>query len=299
MKKRVFIGSSVESKEIAYSLQQAISDRYDCVLWYEGFFSIGNHFYSDLIQKIITFDYAVMIGGVDDFVTRISTSDQKNAPRDNIYLEYGLFSGILSPDRVLLLIDHRCVPASDLSGMSLAQYETTEQAVTYAANWLNNHPRAQALTGKHVELLPTVGIAVGYYYNFVKPFLENLCANQDIPSDFVLHICVPSYICDDVEYYKQELMAEKQLTEAVVTRYRILVAQEGDTLQMYDIPSTILTLFKTVNYIFGIQDGNTEDTLYAKQKALRNFYDNIGVLISNDPRLKKHIKLENWEVALS
>ncbi len=295
MKKRVFIGSSVESKELAYKIQQSLCDKFDCVLWYEGFFSLGNHFYSDLIQKIITFDYAIMIGGVDDFVTRISTQTQKNSPRDNIYLEYGIFSGILSSDHVLLLIDDRCVPATDLAGMSLAQYQDIEHAVKLVEKWINNTNEKKVLTHKNIELLPTVGIAVGYYYNFIVPFFEKLFLSQDILQGFQLHICFPKYVCDDIDFYKQELILRKRLVEKIIVKYRILVDEiNSEVLHMYDIPSTILTLFKTVDYVFGIHEGNTDDTLYAKQRALNNFYDNLRVLISNDYKINKYIVLEQY-----
>ena len=92
MKKRIFIGSSLESRDLAGLLQDTLSEDFACVLWYEDFFSLENHYYTDLIQKIITSDYAIMIGGEDDFVKRISTQTEKIAPRDNVYLEYGLFS---------------------------------------------------------------------------------------------------------------------------------------------------------------------------------------------------------------
>ena len=293
MKKRIFIGSSFESRQLAYTIQSRLSEDYDCVLWFEDFFSIGNHFYSDLIQKIITFDYAIMVGGVDDFVTRISTRDGKNSPRDNVYLEYGLFSGILSPSRVLLLIDKACVPASDLSGMSLAQYTDEEQAVALAVNWITNHQRSSTLSGKSVELLPTVGIAVGYYYNFLKPFFNGLSSLGLLCDGTLLHVCRPEYVCNDMDYYKEELILKKHLEDRLISTYRILVNAECDTLQMYDIPSTLFTLFKTVDYIFGVQDGNTEDTLYAKQKALNNFFDNLSLLIDNDYKMKKYISLED------
>ena len=291
IKKRVFIGSSAESQSLAKRIQQELSCEYDCVLWYEGFFSVGDYFYADLIQKIITFDYAIMVGGVDDLVTRISTQIQKNAPRDNIYLEYGLFSGILSPSRVLLLIDQSCVPASDLAGISLAQYNSDIHAIELACSWIKNKKAARTLTGNNIELLPTVGIAVGYYYNFLRPFIAKLLAT-DLPP-FVLHICIPSYICNDIEYYKQELVLQRKLTESVVENFRILVDEYcKDVLHMYDVPSTILTLFKTVDYIFCVQNGDTDDTVYAKQKALNNFYDNLNVLISNDYKIKNYISLE-------
>ena len=70
-----------------------------------GIFSIGKHFYQELITGIISFDFAVMIGGIDDFVERMPhKTSSKFSPRDNVYLEFGLFSGFLSANRVLFLI---------------------------------------------------------------------------------------------------------------------------------------------------------------------------------------------------
>ena len=57
-KKRIFIGSSVESKRIAEMLKKNLGETYEVVLWYENFFSIGQHFYKELITKIISFDFA-------------------------------------------------------------------------------------------------------------------------------------------------------------------------------------------------------------------------------------------------
>ena len=234
-----------------------------------------------------------MVGGSDDFVTRISTQSSKKAPRDNVYLEYGLFSGMLSPNKVLLLINSECVPASDLAGLSLAQYSDNEQAVELAKSWIGNSNQNKILTGKNIELLPTVGIAVGYYYNFIKPFLEKILSTDDITKKINLHICFPRYVCDDIDYYKQELISRKKLVEKILCGYRILTDESNTTeLDMYDMPSTILTLFKTVNFIFGIENGNTDDTLYAKQKAINNFYDNLKILITNDYKIKKFIYFE-------
>ena len=56
---------------------------------------------------------------------------------------------------------------------------------------------------------------------------------------------------------------------------------------MYDVPGTILALFKTVNYIFEIPEGNTEDTMYAKLRALENFRENLLILINNDLTVKE------------
>jgi len=263
MKKRIFIGSLLESRDLAGWLQEEFSKEFECVLWYEDFFSLGNHYYTDLIQKIITFDYAIMIGGEDDFVKRLSTQTEKIAPRDNVYLEYGLFSGILSPSKVLLLMHENCKVASDLLGMSLSQYRDSEQAISVAKAWIGkqyNGSACRALSRKDVGLMPTVGIAVGYYYNFLKPFLDKL-SSAETDKDVRLTILVPSFVCDDVSFYKRSLIRRMRLKDDLIQNFRILVdPNEKETLHLYDIPSTILALFKTVNYVFEISEGNTEDT---------------------------------------
>lgn len=297
MKKRIFIGSSLESKDLAFLLQSTLQNDFECVLWYEDFFSLGNHYYTDLIQKIITFDYAIMIGGADDHVTRISTGCEKIAPRDNVYLEYGLFSGVLSPKRVLLLIHENCTVASDLLGMSLSQYRDEAHALSIAKEWVEKQTgreNLRALSQKDVGILPSVGIAVGYYYNFLKPFLDRLSVAQD-GEEMRLTVLVPTFVCDDVAYYNRSLMARKKLKEEIVQKFRILVdPSEKDCLSMYDIPSTVLALFKTVNYIFGISEGNTEDTLCAKLRALDDFHDNLRLLIENDYIAKRIVRLERY-----
>lgn len=285
MKKRIFIGSSIESKELADRLQRAFEQDFECVLWYEDFFTLGNHYYTDLIQKIITFDYAIMIGGEDDFVKRISTQKEKIAPRDNVYLEYGLFSGILSPNKVLLLVNEKCKTASDLSGMSLPTYSNAEQATTIAQAWIAKQCETgthRALSRKDVGLMPTAGIAVGYYYNFLKPLIDKLSINQ-ADTEIRITVLIPNFVCDDVAVYKRLLARKMRLKDTLIQNYRILAGENTeDTLQLYDIPSSILTLFKTVNFVFEISEGNTEDTLRAKMRALDDFYDNLQILITND-----------------
>ena len=92
------------------------------------------------------------------------------------------------------------------------------------------------------------------------------------------------------------LIKQKGLKNETIQDYRILVdPKEEGVLHMYDIPSTILALFKTVNYIFGVSDTNTDDTICAKQRALDDFYDNLQVLISNDYLVKSIVSLERFE----
>lgn len=298
MKKRIFIGSSLESRDLAGLIQEALSTDFECVLWYEDFFSLGKHYYTDLIQKIITFDYAIMIGGEDDYVKRISTQTEKIAPRDNVYLEYGLFSGILSPGKVLLLMHEKCMVASDLLGMSLTHYSNQSEALSIVKEWIERQQHRdirRALSRSDVGLMPTVGIAVGYYYNFLKPFISKLL-DAEPEKEIRLTVLVPSFVCDEVAFYKRALMKAKGLKDGMIHNYRIMLdPRETELLSLYDIPSTVLTLFKTVNYVFEIPEGNNEDTLCAKARALDDFYNNLQVMISNDHLVRSVVSLERLE----
>ena len=86
------------------------------------------------------------------------------------------------------------------------------------------------------------------------------------------------------------------MKDDLIQNFRILVdPNEKETLHLYDIPSTILALFKTVNYVFEISEGNTEDTFCAKARALDDFYDNLQILISNDYLAKSIVSLERFD----
>ena len=295
-KKRVFIGSSSEAMELASALKDKLDDQFDCCLWYDGFFTLGNHFFSDLIQKIITFDYAIMVGAQDDRVTRLSNNNEKTAPRDNIYLEYGLFSGFLAPKRVLLLIHENCTAASDLAGMSLMCYSSIEDAVGKAYEWLTNFSKNHSLSVSRndIELLPTVGIAIGYYDNFVYKFLSKLRdqLGTEKYSDFRLNIYVPSFLSSNVDDYKMDLIERLNLVKDNICGFRIFRDPASDSiLELYDIPDTISALFKTVDYIFGTKDNISEDPVYAKMRALDNFCDTLSIFIHENLLTRKKVRL--------
>lgn len=288
-KKRIFIGSSVESKGIAEQLERTLGDRYEVVLWYENFFSIGQHFYKELISKIISFDFAIMIGGVDDYVERMPQKiSAKYAPRDNVYLEYGLFSGFLSANRVLFMIHEKCTMASDLSGMSLAVYGSDTEATSMAEKWVEEYPqRRRQFPEANVELLPIYGIAVGYYYNFIEPFIKALYSapKEELGYDKVrLNICIPDFIIRDPVEYQALLSIDHNLESRVLFNFRIRAESETSdgVLRLYDVPNTMLALFKTVDSIFGITYWDTNDSICAKQRALESFGGILASLIAQN-----------------
>lgn len=307
-RKRIFIGSSSECWPLAEMIKDEAEQKYQFVTWYENFFRLGDYVFNDLIKKAITFDFAIMLGGKDDRVTRLSTQKDKLSPRDNIYLEYGLFSGVLSPNRVLFLIHEDCEVASDLTGMTMETYRTDEQALAKCRAWLHRQSAIsrREFNEKEIELLPTVGIAVGYFHNFVRTFTDKIRNLESIQLEErtypiktkKLVICIPDFVCSNVADYKTDMMERWKLKEDSIVKFRVLYdpkALERHELVIYDIPSTLMAVYKTVDFIFGISDDrNTEDTICAKQRALDNFYDNISAIIDDHFLTKRIASVERY-----
>lgn len=307
-KKRIFIGSSSECKPLAEMIKEVAELDFEFVTWYEDFFRLGDYVFNDLIRKAITFDFAIMLGGKDDKVTRLSTQKDKLSPRDNIYLEYGLFSGVLSPNRVLFLVHEDCEVATDLTGMTMEVYRTDEQALAKCISWIKKQVSLtrREFSDREIELLPTVGIAVGYFHNFIKTFTDRIRNLQSVrigdktyPIETKkLIICIPDFVCSNVVDYKTDIMERKCLAEDTVEKFRVLYdpqALEQQELVIYDIPSTLIAVYRTVDFIFGVSgERNTDDTLCAKQRALDNFYDNIDAMINDHFLTKRIVSVERY-----
>lgn len=307
-KQRIFIGSSSETKELAAAIKRQIEASCNCSVWYDDFFKLGNYVFNDLIQKAISYDFAILIGGSDDRVIRLSTNDEKLSPRDNIYLEYGMFSGILSTNRILFLIHQDCRVASDLAGMTLAQYTSTEDALQRSERWLQKMlagERVAAFSALDIELLPTVGISIGYFYNFIQPFAKLLADTKHFAWEgreyaistrkLILHI--PTYLTGEVSDYEEDLQEANNLDSAQL-KYRFLFdaqALERGELIAHDVPSTLLAVFKTIDFIFNTQANETEDSRFAKYRALDNFYDNLARMLEREKRIARFVELRRLD----
>lgn len=301
-KQRIFIGSSTETKELAKKIKEKIENYGNATAWWDDFFSMGEYVFNKLIQTAVSFDFAILIGGPDDKVTRISTHDEKISPRDNVYLEYGMFSGILSPNRILFLMHNDCRVASDLAGMMLAQYSSEEEAINASMEWLEKQlqgKREHRFTASDIELLPTVGIAVGYFLNFVEKIYKKELSlldsfeynGKEYEIDKVrLVIAVPDYIEKDPMNYENTVIRMFRLKRTMLNTFRILIDPKGlerGELIIYDVPNTLVAVFKTIDFIFGISEFDNEHSTYAKLRALDNFEDNVRRLVGSAGNLSR------------
>lgn len=92
-KPTVFIGSSVEGKTIAETIQLELRHELETTIWTQGAFPPSLTTMESLYVASRKFDYAVIVMTPDDVT--ISRGAENRVPRDNLIFEAGLFGGAL------------------------------------------------------------------------------------------------------------------------------------------------------------------------------------------------------------
>jgi predicted nucleotide-binding protein len=119
----VFIGSSAEGLRIAKFIQVELDHACEVTIWSQGVFGLGDGTLEALVRAVGEFDFAILVLTPDDLVE--SRGAEKQAPRDNVLLELGLFLGALGRQRTFEVHDRTAnlkLP-SDLAGVTPATYE--------------------------------------------------------------------------------------------------------------------------------------------------------------------------------
>jgi len=118
----VFIGSSTEDLETALAIGTILDHECQVKPW-TSLGSPSSYFLSELIEKVRTADFAVLV--VDAVDVTQSRSSEKATPRDNVVFELGLCQGVIGMDRCFVVYDRTRPPdlPSDLFGLTPAKYQ--------------------------------------------------------------------------------------------------------------------------------------------------------------------------------
>jgi hypothetical protein len=124
MKPRVFIASSKQGLGVAYAGQECIEYDLEPTVWPQGGFEIGKTALESLDAQAHRFDAAIFVFGPDDKL--VTASGERDAVRDNVVFELGLFIGRLGRDKCFI-IKPRSFPdshfPSDLLGVVPATFD--------------------------------------------------------------------------------------------------------------------------------------------------------------------------------
>jgi len=122
-KPSMFIGSSVEGKRIAETIQLALEYEVHSTIWHQGVFGLSEGTLESLVAASNDYDFATLVLTADDLLERRHASGK--CPRDNVLFELGLFMGALGRSRTFIVHSRTTPPMlpSDLAGITPATYE--------------------------------------------------------------------------------------------------------------------------------------------------------------------------------
>lgn len=128
MKPKLFIGSSVESLDVAYAAQENLDHEAEVTVWNQGIFDLSKFTIESLVEILEEFDFALFIFSPDDII-KIRGSNFQSV-RDNVVFELGLFIGRIGRERSFIIIprgvDDLRIP-TDLLGITPATFEPSRQ----------------------------------------------------------------------------------------------------------------------------------------------------------------------------
>ena len=116
---KIFIGSSRESLSLVGEIHAWLEDldlSLEVLRWDDPeAFTPGKYIYDRLVEISREVDAAMLVFSEDDQVWY--RNDQVTQPRANVFIEYGLFSGVLGSERAVICRDGNPETAGDLDGL--------------------------------------------------------------------------------------------------------------------------------------------------------------------------------------
>ncbi|OED63423.1 hypothetical protein A143_11740 [Vibrio splendidus ZS-139] len=133
MKPKIFVASSVEGLDVAYSVQVNLQHDADVTVWPQGVFSLSETPLDSITKALSASDFGIFVFSSDDMLKMRDT--EHNAVRDNVLFELGLFVGRLGKQRCFIIMPDNPelhIP-SDLIGVTPAKYSSERPSDELAA----------------------------------------------------------------------------------------------------------------------------------------------------------------------
>jgi Predicted nucleotide-binding protein containing TIR-like domain len=305
MKPSVFVGSSSEALEFARSVKHELAKHFQADVWDEGIFQLGESTLDEMLRFIQSYDFAVLVLNEDD-VTK-SRKVTSGSPRDNVIFELGLFMGALGRRRAFSII--RCsgdgspkIP-SDLLGNTSVYLgkdfpeKPTETELEEALKILVKTIQARS-EESILQLLPSTGLAIGYFNNFVLPVCQELANRKsltigdievDISKDnFDFTVVLPKSLSDASVQGAKRFVKSRGIdgfaleTSGRPYHFYVSGALEQGRVVFYDYPTTLGASHEAVQIALAgpfLSSGKGRHAIL-DAKEISNFARTLDILLS-------------------
>jgi hypothetical protein len=303
----IFVGSSAEALPEAKVVKSVLAKLFTTNLWSERLFELGEDNLSNLLRFVQFYDFAVLVLSDDD--TTISRKKMHGAPRDNVIFELGLFMGALGRRRVFpIVIQTKPRPPkipSDLLGNNVVFLRKEPGKKLHAKRLSQELSQVvDTITARSQEavlqLLPSTGLAVGYFENFVLPVCQKLAnlstvtvagADVDISKDnFNLTIVLPKSLSDASIEGAKKFIKKRRLkhftlpTEGRSFPFYISSTLKGNRLLFFDYPTTLRASHDAVQMaLAGPFIGYGKHHAVLDSKEINNFHRTLLILLARPP----------------
>jgi len=283
-KPHAIVFSSGKSHPIAEAVKENL-ERHDFTAdtWKENFFDENNTApLNTFLKKLLCFDFAVLVLGDDDLRVDATTGGTTAVPRDNVIFELGATMARMGTQKTFLLTPS--APA-----VTLPTYFKGLNPLTYELRADGNLVAGTGTACRHIRDrmarldedashsdLPALGLAYGYFFNFVMPIHNTLREAQRLalPSGgewipehgFTLSVVIPDKLMNRQaidEYMKAEVGAANVhvlLKDGRdVSVYVLPRAKPDAPLHILDIPTTLLTSEKVIRRVDSFWGGGDRD----------------------------------------
>jgi hypothetical protein len=151
-KPSMFIGSSLEGKRVAETIQMALEYEAHSTVWHQGVFGLSGGTLESLVSALNDYDFATLVLTADDLLEKRNASGR--CPRDNVLFELGLFMGALGRSRTFIVHSRTTPPMlpTDLAGITPATYEERPNLEAALGPACTKIKRALEANGSRVRL---------------------------------------------------------------------------------------------------------------------------------------------------
>ena len=306
MKPSVFSGSSKESLEVARQFKRLLEPSVFCTIWDDGFFSLNDSTFDTLLKKSALYDAGIILLTKDD--TSLIRGKKKITPRDNTIFEAGLFYGRLGKGRTFIVVEDGVKLPSDIFGITVLYFKKNSRKrqnnIVAIADKLTQAIK-DSFSRHHFGLLPSTALAVGYFYNFVKPMASEISRNGKvrdsetgkeylidglsvhIPNDNALDVC--SLIATMSKLYRWR---DGHVLRDGKRNFNVRFSVKARKAIVVDIPSTLSVVGAVIDKIFSDGAIGTNDNVkIATRRELENFEHALSDLIQSDASVQHYVSV--------